>query len=293
MAAQRIERDQVGNDHERIDQVSALPDQIHRNDGAEINHQNINQFIIRNTFISYKVFRCLFTEVGPADQSSDREGRQRDGQKGITHVGKMFKGCGSQSGRGSTLHGGRVIEHVGDYDKSRDEAHDNGIPENSSHRNVGLLFRVVYTGGCRGDRRGADTCFVGKKTSGNTITQGKLQGRTYKAAGYGREGKGIFQDPQTGMRQLPVIKAEQKKAAEQIDKTHGRNDAFTEVSDFFDTAEDHCAGQYRERNADQVRRYGKRSGSSLDDGVGLGGTAYAEGSDQGADGIERAKGIVM
>ena len=78
MPAQETERQNIRHNHETVDQVGAFPDEVHRDYGAEIDHDNINQFIIRDTFISDKVFRCLFPKIRPADQGCDGKGHQGD-----------------------------------------------------------------------------------------------------------------------------------------------------------------------------------------------------------------------
>ncbi len=93
---QQKEGKDVGYDHEGIDQVGALPDQLHGNDGTQINHQYIDELIVRNTFVSHKVFRCFFTKIRPPDQRGYGESCQGNCQKGISDVGQMGKSSGGQ-----------------------------------------------------------------------------------------------------------------------------------------------------------------------------------------------------
>ena len=103
MAAQAEECQHVREHHHGVDQIGAFPDEPHGNDCPEIDHQDIAKFIERNTFLSQKVFRCFFTEIGPSDQGSDGEGGQRDRQKGVAHIRQMSKGGCSQSDRKSVV----------------------------------------------------------------------------------------------------------------------------------------------------------------------------------------------
>ena len=84
-------------------------------------------------------------------------------------MGKGSRGQIRFSGPGC---GGRIVEHVADYHKSGQQAHDNRVPEDGGHGNVGLYFRVFGVGGSRGDGGGADTGLVGEKASGDAVPQG-------------------------------------------------------------------------------------------------------------------------
>ncbi len=126
-------------------------------------------------------------------------------------MGKCRRG---QSGGGNTLYRSGVIQHIGDDNDSRNEAHDDSIPENGSHGNIGLMSRVIDAGSSGGNGGSADAGLVGKKPSGNAVAKRHLYGGAGKAARDGRKGKSILYDQKASCWKLFMIKAEQQKAAE-------------------------------------------------------------------------------
>ena len=266
---------------------------MHGDDGTEVDHQNIAELVERNTFFSHKVFRCFFSEIGPADQCRDGKGRQGDGQEGVTHIGKVPEGCGREAGFRHAGRGGRIVEHIGYDDDAGDQAHDYRVPEYGGHGDISLDAGLGNMG-CGGrDGGGADACLVGKKASGDAVAQGVLDGCARHAAGHGAERKGVSQDQQAGGRQYFVIEQQKQQAAEEIDEADRRHHAFADVGDALYAAEDHGPGEEGEDDPYQMGRQMEGFRGRLGDGIGLGGAADAEGGDQRAGSVNTAQIFVM
>ena len=90
-----------------------------------------------------------------------------------------------------------------------------------------------------------------------------------------------------------MIEQQKQQAAEEIDKADGRYHALADVGNAFYAAQDHGAGEECEDDSHQMGRQVKSGLGSLSDGVGLCGTADAEGGDQGTDGVDTAQMFVM
>ena len=205
MLLQAVERQHIGQYHKRIDQIGAFPDETHRDNGAEVDHDDIGKFIERDTFFTHKVFRCFFSEIGPSHQCGDGEGGKRDCQEGIADVGQVCESGAGQTGLGDPGDGGRVIKHVCDDNQTGDQAHDYGVPEYGSHRYICLYTGIFDMGSGCCDGRGADAGLVGEETSGDAVAYGMLHGGTGSAAGCGPEREGAFQDQQAGVRQYAAV----------------------------------------------------------------------------------------
>ena len=94
---QTEQRQHIRQYHQGVDQIGAFPDKLHGDDGSQIDHDDVEKLIERNTFVSRKVFRCFFTEIRLADQCGHGEGAQRDSQESISHVRQMCESGGCQS----------------------------------------------------------------------------------------------------------------------------------------------------------------------------------------------------
>ena len=79
-----------------------------------------------------------------------------------------------------------------DNDKAGKQAHDDRIPENSGHGDIGLYGGVFGVGCRRGDGRRADAGFIGEKPSCDAVAKGPLQPGAGHTAGKARKGEGVL-----------------------------------------------------------------------------------------------------
>ena len=85
-----------------------------------------------------------------------------------------------------------------------------------------------------------------------------------------------------------MIENQQKQASEEIDKADGWYHTFANIGNALHTAQDHGSGQKGEDNACQMGRQMERCLCRLGERVSLGGTACAEGGNQGAESVDAA-----
>ncbi len=235
--SQRPQSEKVRESHDSVDQVGALPHEVHGNDGAQINHYNIEQLVERDTAASAEIFRSLFPEIGPADQGGHSEGAQGDREKGVPHIGQMGKSGGGQIRFGCPGGGGRVIEHVADHHKPGQQTHHYRVPENGCHGDIGLYAGFSGVGSSGGDGGCADAGLVCEKPSGNAVAQRPLYACSCHAPGQTGKGESVRQNPDHSGEQLVTVETQEKDAAEQVQKSDGGHGALAETADASDAAQ--------------------------------------------------------
>ncbi len=249
---------------------------MHGNDGAQIDHYDVAEFVERDAAVPAQILRCLLPEVGPADQGGHGEGAQGDREKRIPHIGQMGEGGCGQVRLGGACGGCRVVEHVAHHHKPGQQAHHYGVPENGGHGHIRLYFGIVGVGGGCGDGGSADPCLVGEQPSGNAVPHGTLQAGARHAPGKTGEGKCVLYDPDHGCDKLVTVEEEKNRAASQVQKGDGRYSPLAEVSDAADAADDDCGCDHGEGNADRMGGNPETQGCRSCDGVCLRGAAHAE-----------------
>ena len=199
-------------------------------------------------------------------------------------------------------------KETADKDKSGNQTDDGSVPEGGSRGDESLPDRAVGTRGGSDDGSRSHTGFIGKETAGDAVACGKHESGACQTSGESaRFGKGAFYDEKAGFRKERMVHPEDCSAAQEVEKSHKRDEPFADSGYRAYAAQNDGAGDKPCDDADAEReqigllfknRFHLRAGREKlkksrtecgRDRVHLYGTAYSKGSQDAEDGEKNGR----
>ena len=303
--AEREEGDNVGDDHEVIEEVGKSPDKGVLEDGACEDAQERNDGIDDGGFLAEEIGEVDSAEEVPADDGGEGEeeeaSRNEDTADGVTdrriaaeergeahlegalyHIGVNDTDGGGEIRKALAFGSDKTCERSlgcikrGKNDECGDGKNDEGVDEYADHCADALIVRLfdvslrVRVGG------GTHARFVGEETSLCALLDclGKCCAEAAAEQRLGNEG--VTEDHAECGGNIFIVDSKNEQTADDIHDGHDRNDLFRDGRDSLDTAEEDEGGKNGDQNADDPSPCGnihvegfKNADDARRDGVGL------------------------
>ena len=286
-AGQRQQRYDVRHDHELVEHIRQLPDEVVGKQRAEEDERDRDDGVDEIGLLAEEVAAVDAAEHVPADNGGEREEQQayRDEraaeaaahhrrERELCHV-RLAYALGSAGGE----HAVARVER-GDDDEGGHGEDDEGVDKHARHGGDALLVRGLDVGLRVGVRGGAHTGFIGEQAAFYALTDGGFQ-RVADAAADERVGdKGIFEDHADGLGDVADACDEDDESADEVQCRHDGDDLLRHGRDALHAADKDERAHRRDYHSDDPVRHAESVVAGLGDGVGLHHRAHeAEGED--------------
>ncbi len=256
-AAQCEESQCVGNDHQIVEGVGQLPNQIVGDHGAQEDEYQCDNGVYNGAdlgiLLAEEILNIDLTEKIPAQHGRESEEEEADGDEdsteafaednakgGLGEVG-LIDDIGNGTGVAICKRTVGGIEG-GDDDKCVESENNKAVDENAHHGNNALLVGVLYVGLCVGMGGGAHTGFIGEEAALCALRNGLLEGCADSAADDGLRHKRILEDHTEGGGEVGNACGEDDNTAHEEESCHNGNDLLGNGSKTLNAAEeDYCA----------------------------------------------------
>ncbi len=293
-AAECKQRNHVWNDHELIEHVGQLPDQIVGQAGTKEDKHDCNSRInLAGSLAAKQEVDVDAAKEVPTDDGGEGEEQQADGDYTVAEGGAEYltEGQLSHIGLGDTVCGAGGQNAVagierGDDDKRGHGQHHEGVNKHTDHGDDTLIVGLLYLGNGVGMGSGAHAGLIGKQAALDALADGGLQRIAKAAADDGIGFKSILEDHTEGLGDVADAGDQDNEAKEQIEGSHDRHQLFGHRGDPVDTAEEDKTSQSRDDQAHDPAGNAERIGAGLGDGVGLHHAAHETQSQNDGNGEE-------
>ena len=245
---------------------------------------------------SEEVFPSFFTVVFPANDGGVSEEDDADsydiGTNDADVGGEGCHGEGDAFQRSAAGIGG-AEDAGGSNGEAGDGAYNDGIPEGTGHVDVALTNGVIGGSSSSGDSCGAQAGFVGEAASGNAVTHGVHDGNcdgAEDAAANSLRVEGHHENHIEAVRYVLDVNKNADEACDDVEHSHTWNNDRGNFGNCLDTAKDDNQGKDGEDDAADFHRYAEDCLYGSGNGVCLGHVADTEGSNDGEQCEEEAKG---
>ena len=259
---------QVREDHQCVEQVREVPDQIHFQRRTKDDKRNNQQCIDLGGFLAEERLEINFAKEIPADDGGESEEQHADRDENVAEVAECAAECSLC--QCSTLQATADFQATrGQNDESGQRQHDESVDENTHHCDDTLLFGILDLGQCMGVRRRTHTGFIGEQAAGNTVTHGLPHA---DAAGGAKECLGVKSTDKNGFQcgqQCGVVDEQNCNTADDIENCHDRDDLFGERGNSLNTADENETGDDCTGNTDCERGNVEGSAAGVANRVGL------------------------
>ena len=179
---ERKQSNDVRDDHELIEHIRKLPDEVIGQAGAEEDEHQREHRIDLDRLFAEEIFHIDLAEEVPAEDRGEREEQQADRdeeradalaeavrERELCHV-RLAHAIGSTGSENAII----GIE-AGNNDESRHGEDDKGIDEQTDHGDYALIVRLLHVRHSVRMRGRAHTCFVGKQAALDTLADSGLE----------------------------------------------------------------------------------------------------------------------
>ena len=276
-AGQYEQSDDVGNDHDVIEHIGKLPNQVVGEEGTEENKRNGKYGVHHGCFLTEEVLYVLLTEEVPADDRSKGEEGQtesnqkiaRGGSEDLTHGGLHHVCLGDACLRAI---GERTVTRIQGRDgyQSGEGEYDKGIDKYADHCDHTLIVGLFYVCLRMSVRSRTHTCLVGEQTSLGTLADRRLDCCSEGTAEDCLRLEGVLEDHAEGLGDLGDVEAQNDHAENDIENCHDGNDLFSNRRDSADSAnEDEGADCGKNQTDHPSGHHGNSGVDRFGNGVGL------------------------
>ena len=280
VAREGEEGDDVGDDHELVEHIAQLPDELVGHRGAEENEDKGEHGVDAVALLAEEVGHVDLAEEVPAQDRGEgkEEEAHRDehiaralaedrAERALGEVGLIVDGA---DGRFAAA-GERTVSRVerGDDDERVEREDDEHIDEHADDGDDTLLVRRFNACERVSVGRGAHTGLVGEQAALGTLGDRGLDGVAEAAADDGLRLKGVLEDEADGLGGVLDAGNEHDETA---DKEHGRHDGddlFRHGRKALYAAEEDESADSDEDEADDPGRDAEGGLHGRTDGVGL------------------------
>ncbi len=283
-AGEGQECDDIGNDHDIVEHIGQLPNQIIGEQGAEEDEHHCQHRVDHGCLFAEQVFHVLLAEEVPTDDGGECEEHQADGHKDIAqclvaqsgshcqlhHIGFGEHPCDAVGCKAELAsEGASSCVQGGDDHKGGDGENHEGINEYADHGDHTLIVGLFHLCLCVCVGGGAHACFIGEEASFDALADGRFDGRTEGTAQECVGHKGVFEDHGEGFWDIFKVDAEDHKAENQVEDSHQGDDLFGHRRDPLNAADEDDGTEHCQHQADDPRCDMEGSRGGFRDGVGL------------------------
>ena len=280
VAREGEEGDDVGDDHELVEHIAQLPDELVGHRGAEENEDKGEHGVDAGALLAEEVGHVDLAEEVPAQDRGEGKEEQTDRDEHIARalaedraecalgeVGLIVDGA---DGRFAAA-GERAVSRVesGDDDERVEGQDDEGIDEHTDHGDNALIVRALDVRERVGVGGRTHTGLIGEQAALCTLRNGGLDGIAEAAADDGLRSEGILEDHADGSGDILDARDENDETAEQEDRGHDGNDLLGDGGEALHAAEEDEAADGDEHETDDPGRDTEGSLHRRADGVGL------------------------
>ncbi len=293
-AGQSEQADDVGDDHDVVEHVGQLPDQVVAGDGAQEDEDQGDDLEDHDGALAVPGEQVLHVDLGvqvPGQDGGEGKKQQADGHKGIAEglaeegaegglgrVGLVEAHRGGDGGRVGVGAGGQTRVSLsqlavaavqdGDDDEGGHGDDDNRVDEDARHSDDALVMRVLDVGHGVGVGRGAHACLVGEEAALGALGHGGEDAKA-DAGELGLGVEGALEDEGEGGGDVLDVEDEDDQASQQVDQGHDRDDLLGPGGQALDTAQEDKAGQKDDDHTHEPGGDGEGGAHRGRDGVGL------------------------
>ena len=282
------ERDGVGDDHELVEHVGELPNQVVGQKRAQEDEHQGDDRERRHGLLAEQILDVDLGEQVPADDGREREEQQTDGYERRAQVvaeqarERQLGHVGLIDALVETLRQ-RAVAGVedGDGDQRGDGDDDERVHEHGDHRDDALLMRVLHIGQRMRVRGRAHARLVGEQAALGALRQ-RGDDAEGDAADRRLRVKGALEDKSERIDHMRAVRHEHRDTADQIDDGHDGNQLLGDGGDARNAAEEDEPADQHDRRTHDPRRDAESGVARRGDRVRLDHAAHeAEGQDNG------------
>ena len=299
-AGESKQRNGVGDDHEVIEHVAQLPDEVVGHHRAEEDEHEREDGVDHGALLAEEVGDVDLAEEVPAQDRGEGEEEQADSDE---HVARTLAEDDAEGGLGEVglaKHASDVTDIAareraicrvkgGDDDERVERQDDEGVDEHADHGDDALVVRAVNIREGVGVRGGAHTGLVGEQAALGTLRNRGLDGVAETAADDGLGLEGILEDHADGGGNVLDADDQDDQAAEQEDGRHDGDDLFRDGGETLHAAEEDEAADRDEDDADDPGGNAKGGLHRGANGVGLNHAAEETERQRDGDGEEASE----
>ena len=279
-AGESEQRNGVGDDHEVVEHVAQLPDEVVGHHRAEEDEHEREDGVDHGALLAEEVGNVDLAEEVPAQDRGEREEEQAhrdehvaralaedDAEGGLGEVGLAERSAGR--GSAAVVEGAALGVEGGDDDERVERQDDEGVDEHADHGDDALIVRAVNIREGVGVRGGAHTGLVGEQAALGTLRNRGLDGVAEAAADDGLGLEGILEDHADGGGDVLDADDQDDQAAEQEDSRHDGDDLLRDGGEALYAAKE---DERADRDEDDTDDPGGNAEGGLHrgaDGVGL------------------------
>ncbi len=275
------ERDEVGDDHEPVEKVGELPDQIHLKAGARGHERHGQDAVDAHAPAIAEKAHVLRAEEVPAHNGGEGEKEEAHGHEDAAEAPHVhgIGGLGQANARGLPGAGHKDAGNQDDHGREGDD-HKGGEDAEDSHQP--LLAGMFHSGHGMGVRGGAHAGLVGEEAARHAVAHGLADADARRAAKNGLRIKGRGENEAKGRQDGAGMADEHIDAARDVEDSHGGHELFRHTGDAPHTAEKDQGRQRRHHGAHEELVHAQGAVERLGNGVGLHHVAdEAQGHDDG------------
>jgi len=292
----------VGQNHQLVEHVGQLPDQIVGQAGTEEYEHQSDERVHGNGLLAEEIFHVDLTEVVPAEYGGECEEEKahcnKDGAYGLAeahgesqlnHIGLgdafcCTGGCGG---------GERAVAGVesGDNDESGHGEDNEGIEEETDHGHDTLIVGLLDV--CKGVGVGSRTHagLIGEQTALCTLADSGLESITDAAADDGIGHECVLEDHADSFGESLDVDDDKDDAAHNVENCHNGDDLFGDGGNALDAAKENESCNNSEHKTYDPGSNTGCIGDGLADGVGLNHAAHEAQSQNGGYAEETGKEV--
>ena len=269
--------DGVGQDHQVVEHVGELPNQVVGHHSAQIQEHQSDDGITLGGLFAKEIDDVDLAEQIPAEHGGKGKEEQTHGHKGRAHAVAQHAAEGQlgQVGLVHALGDNAVSQHTAvgvqgaDDDQGIQGQDDEGIDEHAHHGHHALIVGVLHIGLGVGVGGGAHTGLVGEQAALGALADGGLDGIAEGAADDGLGLEGILEDEGKGSGDILDAHHQDTHSAHQEDDGHHGHHLLGDSGQTIHAAQKDEAAEDDQHHAHKLRGHAKGGLEGGADGVGL------------------------
>ena len=224
--AQAHQGDQVRDDHEAVEHVGQLPDQVDLQHGAKAEEAHDEDAEEGEDLGAEEELGVLLGEEVPADDGGEGKEEQADGHEGIAQGAE----AGGEGLLGELDARGLAVEDSGgEDDQGSHVQHDEGVNEQAAQGDHALLGRMLDLGHGVRVGRGTHAGLVGKQAPLDPLAQRRLERIPETASQQSFRCKRVFENAEESLGQITDAHNDHRQAAEQEKYCHKWRDFLRDM----------------------------------------------------------------
>ena len=300
-AGQGKQGDGVGQNHQVVEEVGQLPNQVVADHGANQHEDQgddgVNHGAYLGVLLAEEIVGIDLTEQVPAQHGGEREEEQADShedgaelltehgtESGLGQVGLGDDGAGSSSA--AVMQGATLGVQGRDDNQSVQGQNDEGIDEHTDHGHNTLIMGVSHIGLSVSVGSRTHTGLVGEQTALGTLRDSSLDSSTEATADDGLRHEGILEDHAEGSGEILDTGDQHDQAAQQEDTGHDGDELLGDGSQTLHAAQEDDTADNDQHHTDDPGGDTEGGVEGLADGVGLDHAAHEAQSQHDSHGEE-------